>query len=112
MSRLGAASPWCCSSARKACTAPGDVPALSDLGACLLGLDRLDEALQALTDAAAGDPGHAAAHGNLGAVYLRGGRLHLAEASTRRALDLDPEQHRWVSNLAVICKDLGRFDEA
>ena len=92
--------------------APDDAQAFSDLGCCLMGLERHGPAHTAFDRAIALKADLASAHGNLGALHLRGGRLHAAMEATRRAHEISPHEHRWISNLAVIAKDLGRFDES
>jgi len=85
---------------------------LNAVAICLMALDRHDEAQTHLLHAIRVKPDFGTAHGNLGALYLRNGRLAHAHASTLRAHELEPEQHRWISNLAVLAKDRGQWDEA
>ena len=92
--------------------APTHAQALNDLGACLMALDQAPRAQAALEKALAANPDFPDAHGNLGALHLRGGRLFAAREETLRALAGAPNETRWISNLAVIAKDLGEFDEA
>ena len=92
--------------------APTHAQALNDLGACLMALDQAPRAKAALEKALAANPDFPDAHGNLGALYLRGGQLFAARAQTQAALAGAPNEARWISNLAVIAKDLGEFDDA
>ena len=57
-------------------------------------------------------PRHAAAHGNLGALCLRAGCPVAAERASRDALALAPDEHRWISNLAVALQMQGRHVES
>ena len=91
--------------------APHWVEPQTNLGVALLGLERYDEAKQALQAAIAIDAMHAPAHGNLGAVYLRAGAPMAAETATRDAIALAPNEHRWITNLAVALQMQGRHDE-
>ena len=91
---------------------PGHARGLNDLGCCLMGLERYDEGLAAFQEANARHPNYADTYGNLGALLLRAGCPFAAMVASERALELDPEQHRWMSNLATALKDLGDFDRA
>ena len=90
---------------------PNWVEPQTNLGVALLGLERYDAAQQALQAAIAIDRTHAAAHGNLGAVYLRAGAPMAAEAATCDAIGLAPNEHRWITNLAVALQMQGRHAE-
>ena len=91
--------------------APRWVEPATNLGVALLGLERYDDARQALQAALAIDPSHASAHGNLGAVYLRAGCPIAAEQATCDAIALAPNEHRWITNLAVALQMQGRHAE-
>jgi len=49
---------------------------------------------------------------NLGTAYVKSGQVSLAEDAFRRALDRQPEYPPARINLAILCKDGGRLDEA
>jgi predicted O-linked N-acetylglucosamine transferase (SPINDLY family) len=83
----------------------------TNLGVALLGLEHYGAAQQALQAALTIDPSHAAAHGNLGAVHLRAGCPVAAEAATRDAIALVPNEHRWITNLAVALQMQIRYEE-
>jgi len=91
--------------------APRWVEPQTNLGVALLGLERYDAAQKALQKALAVDRSHASAHGNLGAVYLRAGCPIAAEAATCDAIALAPNEHRWITNLAVALQMQGRHAE-
>ncbi len=91
---------------------PGHARGLNDLGCCLMALERYDEGLAALVEANTRHPTYADSYGNLGALLLRAGCPFAAMLASEKALELDPGQHRWVSNLATALKDLGQFDAA
>jgi len=91
--------------------APRWVEPQANLGVALLGLERYDEAKQALLAAIAIDATYAPSHGNLGAVYLRAGAPMAAETATRDAIALAPNEHRWITNLAVALQMQGRHAE-
>jgi predicted O-linked N-acetylglucosamine transferase (SPINDLY family) len=85
---------------------------LTDLATCLMAGDRSEEAEALLLRATAGDVRLGRAPGNLGALYLRAGYLVRAQEQTQRAHEIDPGEHRWIGNLAVIAKDLGLWEES
>ena len=91
--------------------APQWVEPQTNLGVALLGLERYDAARKALQAAIAIDAAHASAHGNLGAVYLRAGCPMAAEQATCEAIRLAPNEHRWITNLAVALQMQGRHAE-
>ncbi|QUD87231.1 O-linked N-acetylglucosamine transferase, SPINDLY family protein [Phenylobacterium montanum] len=91
---------------------PGHARGLNDLGCCLMALERYDEGLAAFQEANVRHPNYADTYGNLGALLLRAGCPFNAMLASERALELDPGQHRWMSNLATALKDLGDFDRA
>ncbi len=66
-------------------------------------------ALALMLKAVAIDPNLATAQGNLGAVHLRAGRLVDAERATRHAMELAPDEARWVSNPCRPRKGPGPF---
>ena len=70
------------------------------IGETLLGLDRVDEALEALIEAAALVPDEAAAYTLIGAAHLRRDRPDLAETAYRRALNGEFEPFRRHLDLA------------
>jgi protein O-GlcNAc transferase len=85
---------------RAAAIAPGDAAAQCNLGAALLGENRLDEAEIALSEAIRLNPGLAAAHDNLGRRHMAAGRIDLAVACYRRAVALAPQSAALHSCLA------------
>src|SRR6185312_480200 len=92
--------------------APAWAEAHTNLGVALLGLERYEHAGQAFRAALAADRRHAAAHGNLGALCLRAGAPVAAETASRTAIALAPDEHRWVTNLAVALQMQARAAEA
>jgi len=58
------------------------------------------------------DPNHADAHHLLGLMALQSGRFHVAVASIRRAVHLNPQQVYYRSNLGLAHQALGQMDEA
>ena len=79
--------------------APGNVPALRELGVSLLRLRDASGAVDALEEAAHGAPGDGEVWNTLGAAYATAGRLDEAEGAWTRAVTLDPEQENARRNL-------------
>lgn len=73
---------------------------------------RVDEARRAAEAVVQALPENAEAHYYLGATQMGLRELEAAEASFRRALELDPERSEAVSDLAVLLMSQGRRDEA
>jgi arylsulfatase A-like enzyme/Flp pilus assembly protein TadD len=73
---------------------------------------RVDEARKAAEAVVQALPENAEAHYYLGATQMGLRELEAAEASFRRALELDPERSEAVSDLAVLLMSQGRRDEA
>jgi Flp pilus assembly protein TadD len=57
-------------------------------------------------------PQNALAHGNLGGLYARSGRLTDGIEELRTAVSLDPEDHTVLTNLGQALTDTGKLDEA
>jgi len=85
---------------------------LSDLGACLCELGRLDEAITACELALALKPDHAPAHTNLGIVFEAQNKSEAAVAAHRRAIAADPAYAKGHANLAFALRNVGEIDEA
>ena len=91
---------------------PDDAGAHSNLGHCLEGQGRFDEAVASCRRAIEINPGYADAHVNLG-VALRGlGRLDEALASYARALAIKPDDAEVYNYIGKALRGLGRLDEA
>lgn len=93
-------------------TDPDNPQYLNALGFAYYRLDRLPEALDALSRCTRADPRHAVAHNNLGTVQLRLKDYIKAEASFRRALELDPRYVKAAYNLAVSLFRQKRYKDA
>jgi predicted O-linked N-acetylglucosamine transferase (SPINDLY family) len=91
---------------------PSWAEAHTNLGVALLGLERYELAGQAFRAALKADRRYAGAHGNLGALCLRAGAPVAAEAASRTAIELAPQEHRWITNLAVALQMQARAEEA
>src|SRR5258708_1627363 len=78
---------------------PGDVDVLIQYGWLLSTLGMLPEAIAAMQKATALDPLSAESWVRLSGFYLGTGRLDLAEAAGKRALEISPEQGRGARNL-------------
>jgi tetratricopeptide (TPR) repeat protein len=57
-------------------------------------------------------PANALAHGNLGSLYARSGRLTEGIEELRTAVSLDPDDHTALANLGQALTDAGKLDEA
>lgn len=57
-------------------------------------------------------PQNALAHGNLGSLYAKSGRLAEGIEELRTAVSLDPEDHTALTNLGQALTDTGKLDEA
>ncbi len=82
------------------------------LGTCLSRLDRHDEAIAVLRQAASADPDELAVVNQLGYCYYRLKRHEEAVACFRRAVELDPRSAIDWANLGSNLRDLGRVGEA
>jgi Flp pilus assembly protein TadD len=86
---------------------------MMDLGLEYDGAGQTDDAAAVLERAAQLAPQNSVVQGNLGALYLKLGRLADAEAHLRLALDAQPEDPvPWLGNLAAVCLRQGRPEEA
>ena len=85
---------------------------LCNLGALFMRQDRIDEAVQTLSEALAIDPLHADAQFNLGNVYWGVQNLTLARLHLRRACRLDPNFIDAHYNMAVVCLEMKKLDES
>jgi predicted TPR repeat methyltransferase len=84
----------------------------SNLGAAYQGLNRLDDAVQALKKARALKPDAPAPHHNLGMALLAQEKLSEATDSLARAVELDPGFHdAWVG-LGLACERSGDYGRA
>ena len=73
---------------------------------------RLQEAIDAYTNAITIRPDYVDAHVNLGAMLLSAGRPEQALAVYQRALGINPENAVLLGNLGKALQDLGRIEEA
>jgi tetratricopeptide (TPR) repeat protein len=81
-------------------------------GVALLGLQRVEGAIEKFKLGLEADPDNAQVHAGLGSAYLLAGRLEDAKRELRTAIALDPE---WVGarlNLSVVYTQQQRWDEA
>ncbi|HXQ63843.1 MAG TPA: sulfotransferase [Steroidobacteraceae bacterium] len=92
--------------------APADVGARNALGLCLSRLERHAEALGHFQTLLRLNPGFPFAHANCGGALYALGALPAAEASYRRALELDPAQIVAMAGLASIASRRGMHREA
>lgn len=90
---------------------PRIAEAHASLGIALFKLGRFDAALKSGRRALELKPGYAEAHNNIGLTLQQMHRHAEAAAQFRKALALKSEPHYW-QNLALSCRELGRFDEA
>ena len=90
---------------------PDDFGVLADIGRCLSGLRRYEEAEQMLRRALDGLD-NAPTRYELGVVLDGAGRLSEAIAEYRRALDHNPNHLEALTNLGVALASQGRMDEA
>jgi tetratricopeptide (TPR) repeat protein len=92
--------------------APGRSDILINLGNCQHAQSRLDEALEAYTQAISADPSIAEAHNNQGNVLRELGRFEEAEAAFRQALTLQTDYLSAQCNLAATFRSLGKLEAA
>jgi tetratricopeptide (TPR) repeat protein len=97
---------------RAVTVSPGDVPARNALALCLQRLDRPAEALHHVEVLLRSHPELGFAHANKGNALIALGSLGLAEASHRRALELDPGNLAAMGALASIATHRGEHAEA
>jgi tetratricopeptide (TPR) repeat protein len=91
---------------------PGDVPARNALALCLQRVDRPAEALYHAEVLLKNHPELGFAHANKGNALIALGSLGLAQASHRRALDLEPGNLASMAALASIATHRGEHAEA
>jgi tetratricopeptide (TPR) repeat protein len=85
---------------------------LIDLASAALDKNQYDEAITALKQALAENPGDAVVHNSYGAALAAKGRLGEATAQYRRAVDLSPDYPDAHNNLAAALANAGKLDEA
>jgi tetratricopeptide (TPR) repeat protein len=83
----------------------------ASLGIALFKLGRFEAALRSGRRALELKPGYAEAHNNIGLTLQQMHRHAEAAAQFRKALEIKAEPH-YLQNLALSCRELGRFDEA
>jgi tetratricopeptide (TPR) repeat protein len=84
----------------------------NNLGAALLDLGRIDEAVASYRRSLSIKSDYADAHSNLGNALRILGQLEEAVASCRRAVEIKPDLAIAHSNLGIALKDLGQFEDA
>jgi arylsulfatase A-like enzyme/Flp pilus assembly protein TadD len=92
--------------------AAGDPDALVALGNALAMAGREAEAMRTFQQLAALDPANGLAHENIGALHLQSRDFAAAEASLRRALELDAQLAGAHTALGVVLANTGRRAEA
>jgi tetratricopeptide (TPR) repeat protein len=97
---------------RAVAKAPADLGSRNALGLCLLRLDRPSEALLQFDAILKLDPSVAFVHASRGNSLLAVGAINDAEASYRRALELDANQGVALAGLARIAGSRGEHREA
>jgi tetratricopeptide (TPR) repeat protein len=97
---------------RAVAMAPADLGSRNALGLCLLRLERPDQALPQFDALLALDPSLPFAHASRGNALFALGAINDAEASYRRALDLDANQGVALAGLARIAASRGAHREA
>jgi len=90
---------------------PGDSEALFTIGSILLQSNPV-EALPYLEEAVRLAPGRTLNLTTLGIAYIQCNRFNEAEATLRRALDVDPDNHETLNNLGITLARQGKNDEA
>ncbi|MGA0393343.1 MAG: 2OG-Fe(II) oxygenase family protein [Rhodospirillales bacterium] len=91
---------------------PGRSDILINLGNCRHAQSRLEEALEAYSQAITTDPNIAEAHNNYGNILRELGRFDEAESALRQALRLKPDHLPARSNLAGTLRSLGQLEDA
>ena len=74
------------------------------MGIALINQGRFDQAVRALEDAIAIDPGAADAHNNLGIALAQSGRLAEASKQFEEALRLNPKHQSARQNLEALAR--------
>jgi len=90
---------------------PGDTEALHAIGTIILRSNPVG-ALPYLEEAARLAPGRTLHLTSLGIAYIQCNRIGEAEATLRRALDIDPGNHEIQNNLGITLVRQGKFQEA
>jgi tetratricopeptide (TPR) repeat protein len=97
---------------RAVAIAPSDIGARNALGLCLLRLDRPADALLEFDALLALNPSLAFAHASLGTTLFALGLIAEAEASYRRALNIDANQGVALAGLAHLASSRGAYSDA
>lgn len=92
--------------------APGSAAVLGVAGVLACGLGHPEEAIDPSRRAVELDPLSATANATLGIAYHLAGHLEEAERTLRMAVELAPQRVMSRSRLAMVLKDLERWDEA
>ncbi|HEX7642385.1 MAG TPA: tetratricopeptide repeat protein [Burkholderiaceae bacterium] len=90
----------------------GHAEARNNLGVTYQALGRLDESITCLRTLLERHPQHARGWNNLGCALLAARKVNEAEACLLRAIGLDPHYPGAHSNLALIHREQGRFEES
>ena len=84
----------------------------NDLGAALVGMERVEEGLQAFRRAARLDPQAARSYANIGRVYLQHARYADAVAALQRAVELDAQNGAFCALLGRAYEGAGKGEQA
>lgn len=84
----------------------------NDLGAALVGMERVEEGLQAFRRAARLDPQAARSYANIGRVYLQHARYADAVAALQRAVELDTQNGAFCALLGRAYEGAGKGEQA
>ncbi|MDW7710844.1 MAG: tetratricopeptide repeat protein [Deferrisomatales bacterium] len=95
-----------------AAKAPGNARAHINLGAVLGEAGRMEEAIDALSEAVRLAPEHVESYANLGAALASVGRLQEAIPALFRAVAIEPDNPDALNNLGTALTNVGRLDEA
>jgi tetratricopeptide (TPR) repeat protein len=97
---------------RAVAIAPNDMAARNALGLCLMKLDRPAEAIAQFDALLTLNSSLPFAHASLGGAFYALGLIAEAEASYRRAVDLDPKQGVALTGLAHLASSRGAYGDA
>ena len=89
-----------------------DVRADYESAVRLLQREKYDQGIRMLLDVIEREPTATAAHIDLGIAYARTGDLERAEASLRRALELNPKHPVALNELGLVQRRKGQFQES